>query len=86
MFQTLVSTLIQTVIEAQYGHYIWAFVRRYTFAQPVSQSDAGLDLNRQTHYGFRRTRSEMRDSEGKLVVESLVDHARARFARTIRPH
>jgi hypothetical protein len=43
-----------------------------------------MDLNRRTHYGFRRTRSEMRDSEGRLV-ESLVDHAHTQFARTTRP-
>ena len=36
------------------------------------------------HYGFRRTRSEMRDSEGRLV-EILVDHAHTQFARTTRP-
>ena len=59
-------------------------VRGYTFAQPVSQSNAGLDLNRQTHYGLRRTRSEMRGSEGKLV-ESLVDHVHTHFGRTTRP-
>lgn len=38
-------------------------------------------LNRRTHYGFRRIRSEMRDSED-TVVESLVDHAHIQFART----
>jgi hypothetical protein len=43
-----------------------------------------MDLNRRTHYGFRRTRSERRDSEGRLV-ESLVDHAQIHFARTTRP-
>ena len=43
-----------------------------------------MDLNRRTHYRFRRTRSEMRDSEGRLV-ESLVDHAHTQFARTTRP-
>src|SRR5262245_18735061 len=59
-------------------------VRRSTLVQPVSQSNAGPDLNRRTHYGFRRTRSGMRDSEGKLV-ESLADHARTQCARPTRP-
>lgn len=60
-------------------------VRGCTFAQPVSQSNAGPDLNRQTHYGFRRIRSEMRGSEGK-VVESLVDHVRTHLGKKTRPH
>jgi hypothetical protein len=49
-----------------------------------SQSNAGLDLNRQTHYGCRRIRSEMRGSEDKLV-ESLVDHEYTHSAKTVRP-